>query len=125
MTATTHPGPHRPRPVLERRVSYSHLETARPCARPNGEIDGGRTGQRERRCRALADNLVGRVIETLLRNDLIMCDELCVAPLDDTGAQLLFRFAAAYEHGLWASGSHRPFESWGRFLPEHTTVAVI
>ena len=48
--------------------------------------------------RALADNSVGRVIENLLRNDLIICDELGFAPLDDTGAQLLFRFvAAAYE----------------------------
>ena len=48
--------------------------------------------------RALADNSVGKVIETLLRNDLIICDVLGFAPLDDTGAQLLFRFtAAAYE----------------------------
>ena len=34
--------------------------------------------------RALADNSVGKVIETLLRNDLIICDELGFAPLDDT-----------------------------------------
>ena len=48
--------------------------------------------------RGLADNSVGRVIDTLLRNDLIICDEVGFAPLDDTGAQLLFRFiAAAYE----------------------------
>ena len=48
--------------------------------------------------RALADNSAGKVIETMLRNDLITCDELGFAPLDDTGAQLLFRFtAAAYE----------------------------
>src|SRR5829696_381100 len=38
--------------------------------------------------RALADNSVGRVIENLLRNDMIICDELGFAPLDDTGAQL-------------------------------------
>ena len=73
--------------------------------------------------RALADNSVGRVIETLLRNDLIICDELGFAPLDDTGAQLLFRFvAAAYERRSPGIGSHWPFESWGRFLPEHTTA---
>jgi DNA replication protein DnaC len=73
--------------------------------------------------RALADNSVGRVIETLLRNDLIICDELGFAPLDDTGAQLLFRFvAAAYERRALGIGSHWPFESWGRFLPEHTTA---
>ncbi|MEV0614807.1 ATP-binding protein [Nonomuraea sp. NPDC050404] len=45
--------------------------------------------------RGLADNSVGRVIETLLRADLVIIDEVGFAPLDDTGAQLLFRFAAA------------------------------
>ena len=73
--------------------------------------------------RALADNSVGRVIENLLRNDLVLVDELGFAPLDDTGAQLLFRFvAAAYERRAVGIGSHWPFESWGRFLPEHTTA---
>jgi DNA replication protein DnaC len=73
--------------------------------------------------RALADNSVGKVIDTLLRCDLIICDELGFAPLDDTGAQLLFRFtAAAYERRSLGIGSHWPFESWGRFLPEHTTA---
>jgi DNA replication protein DnaC len=73
--------------------------------------------------RGLADNSVGRVIDTLLRHDLIICDELGFAPLDDTGAQLLFRFvAAAYERRSLGIGSHWPFESWGRFLPEHTTA---
>src|SRR3954470_19009801 len=48
--------------------------------------------------RGFADNSVGRVIDTLLRNDYVIVDELGFAPLDDTGAQLLFRFiAAAYE----------------------------
>ena len=38
------------------------------------------------------------MIEALLRNDLILLDEVGFAPLDDTGAQLLFRFvSAAYE----------------------------
>jgi DNA replication protein DnaC len=72
--------------------------------------------------RALADNSVGRVIETLLRNELVLVDELGFAPLDDTGAQLLFRFVAAYERRALGIGSHWPFESWGRFLPEHTTA---
>ena len=73
--------------------------------------------------RGLADNSVGRVIDTLLRNDLVIVDELGFAPLDDTGAQLLFRFvAAAYERRSLGIGSHWPFESWGRFLPEHTTA---
>ncbi|HEY6683955.1 MAG TPA: IS21-like element helper ATPase IstB [Propionibacteriaceae bacterium] len=73
--------------------------------------------------RGLADNSVGRVINTLLRHDLVLIDELGFAPLDDTGAQLLFRFvAAAYERRSLGIGSHWPFESWGRFLPEHTTA---
>ncbi len=76
--------------------------------------------------RALADNSVGRVIENLLRNDVVLVDELGFAPLDDTGAQLLFRFvAAAYERRSLGIGSHWPFESWGRFLPEHTTAVSL
>jgi DNA replication protein DnaC len=76
--------------------------------------------------RALADNSVGRVIETLLRNELVLVDELGFAPLDDTGTQLLFRFiAAAYERRSLGIGSHWPFESWGKFLPEHTTAVSL
>lgn len=76
--------------------------------------------------RAMADNSVGRVIETLLRNDVIAVDEVGFAPLDDTGTQLLFRFvAAAYERRSLAIASHWSFEDWGRFLPEHTTAVSI
>lgn len=76
--------------------------------------------------RALADNSVGRTIENLLRNDVVLCDELGFAPLDDTGTQLLFRFvAAAYERRSLGIGSHWPFESWGKFLPEHTTAVSL
>ncbi len=73
--------------------------------------------------RGLADNTVGKTIETLLRHDLILIDEVGFAPLDDNGAQLLFRFvAAAYERRALGIGSHWSFEDWGRFLPEHTTA---
>ncbi|MGH9282722.1 MAG: IS21-like element helper ATPase IstB [Acidimicrobiales bacterium] len=73
--------------------------------------------------RGLADNSVGRVIDTLLRADLVIADEVGFAPLDDTAAQLLFRFvAAAYERQSLGIGSHWPFEQWGRFLPEHSTA---
>lgn len=76
--------------------------------------------------RAFADNSVGRLIQTLLRGDLVLIDELGFAPLDDTGAQLLFRFvAAAYERRALGIGSHWPFESWGKFLPEHTTAVSL
>lgn len=76
--------------------------------------------------RGLADNSVGRLIEGLLRADLVIVDDLGFAPLDDTGAQLLFRFvAAAYERRSLGVASHWPFESWGRFLPEHTTAVAL
>jgi DNA replication protein DnaC len=76
--------------------------------------------------RGLADNSVGRVIENILRADLVIVDEVGFAPLDDTGAQLLFRFvAAAYERRALGIGSHWPFDQWGRFLPEHTTAVSL
>ena len=76
--------------------------------------------------RGLADNSVGRIIDTLLRNDLIIIDEIGFAPLDDTGAQLLFRvIAAAYERRSLGIASHWPFDQWGRFLPEHTTAVSL
>ena len=76
--------------------------------------------------RGLADNSVGKLIETVLRNDLVICDEVGFAPLDSTGSQLLFRFvAAAYERRSLAIASHWPFEEWGRFLPEHSTAVSL
>jgi DNA replication protein DnaC len=76
--------------------------------------------------RGLADNSVGRVIETILRADLIMIDEIGFAPLDPTGAQLFFRLVAgAYERRSLGIGSHWPFEDWGRFIPEHTTAVSL
>jgi DNA replication protein DnaC len=76
--------------------------------------------------RGLADNSAGRIIENLLRNDLILIDEVGFAPLDDTGAQLLFRLvSAAYERRALGIGSHWPFDQWGRFLPEHTTAVSL
>jgi DNA replication protein DnaC len=73
--------------------------------------------------RGLADNSVGKVIDSLLRADLVVLDELGFAPLDLTGTQLLFRFvAAAYERRALGLASHWPFDQLGRFLPEPTTA---
>ena len=67
-----------------------------------------------------------QLIETILKADLVLVDEVGFAPLDDTGAQLLFRFvAAAYERRALGIGSHWPFDQWGRFLPEHTTAVSL
>ena len=76
--------------------------------------------------RGLADNSVGKVIDQLLRADLILIDEIGFAPMDDTGSQLFFRLiAAAYEHRALGVASHWPFEEWGRFLPEHNTAVSL
>ena len=76
--------------------------------------------------RGLADNSVGRVIDQTLRAEAVIVDEVGFAPLDDTGAQLLFRFVgAAYERVPLGIGSHWPFDQWGRFLPEHTTAVSL
>jgi DNA replication protein DnaC len=76
--------------------------------------------------RGLADNSVGRVIDSLLRYDLILVDEVGFAPLGESGSQLLFRLvSAAYERRSLGIASHWPFESWGRFLPEHTTAVSL
>jgi DNA replication protein DnaC len=76
--------------------------------------------------RGLADNTVGQVISNLLRNELLLIDELGFAPLDDTGSQLLFRFvAAAYERRSLGVASHWPFEEWRHFLPVQTTAVSL
>ena len=76
--------------------------------------------------RGLADNTVGRVIESLLRHDALLLDELGFAPLDEIGTQLLFRFvAAAYERRSLGLASHWPFDQWGRFLPQQSTAAAL
>jgi DNA replication protein DnaC len=76
--------------------------------------------------RGLADNSVGRVVEQILRADLIVIDEIGFAPMDDTGAQLFFRVvSAAYERRSLGIGSHWPFEDWGRFLPETNTAVSL
>jgi DNA replication protein DnaC len=76
--------------------------------------------------RGMADNSVGKIIEQLLRFDLVIVDEVGFAPLDGVGTQLLFRFvAAAYERRSLGIASHFGFDQWGHFLPEHTTAVSL
>lgn len=76
--------------------------------------------------KATADNTVGKTIEALSRNQLLIIDEIGFAPLDHTGCQLLFRLvAAAYEKRSLAIASHSPFENWGRFLPDQPTAVSL
>jgi DNA replication protein DnaC len=81
--------------------------------------------------RGLADNSVGRVIDQLLRCDLVIIDELGFAPLDAVGSQLFFRFVAAAGTRLRVQrkslgvASHWPIDQWGRFLPEQATAVSL
>ena len=76
--------------------------------------------------RGLADNSVGKIIDTLLRNDLIVSTRSASRRSMTPATQLLFRLvAAAYERRALGVASHWPFESWGRFLPEHTTAVSL
>lgn len=55
----------------------------------------------------LADNTVGKVIDTPLRNDYVVVDELGFAPLDETDSQPLFRFVApAYKRRSVGVANH-------------------
>jgi DNA replication protein DnaC len=76
--------------------------------------------------RGLADNSVGKILDGLVRSDLIVIDELGFAPLDLAGGQLFFRVvAAAYERRSLGIASHWPFEDWGRFFPETVTTTSL
>jgi DNA replication protein DnaC len=76
--------------------------------------------------RGLADNSVGRILEQILKADLILIDEIGFAPMDNTGAQIFFRLvAAAYERRSLGVASHWPFEEWGRFLPDQSTAVSL
>jgi len=76
--------------------------------------------------RGQADNSVGKTIEAICRNDLIVIDEIGFAPLEPVLSQLLFRLiSAAYENRSVAIASHTPFEDWGRFLPDQPTAVAI
>ncbi|MBV9168880.1 MAG: ATP-binding protein [Chloroflexi bacterium] len=55
---------------------------------------GGAADLVEQLYRGLADNTVSRVIDNLLRNDVVLIDEVGFAPLDETDTQLLFRLVA-------------------------------
>ena len=117
------PGPSRP---------GMHRQEPRPGSRGHRRRAGRAQGPLLRRrrpgrrlYRALADNTVGKVIDTLLRHDLILID-VGFSPLGDTGSQLLFRLvSAAYERRSLGIAGHWPFENWGKFLPEHTTAVSL
>ena len=76
--------------------------------------------------RRLADNSVGRVIDSILRADLVVLDELGFSPLDAVAANHLFRLvAAAYETRSLILTSNWAFEQWTNFLPDAATATAI
>jgi DNA replication protein DnaC len=76
--------------------------------------------------RGLADNTVGRLITSLLRNDLVIVDDLGFTAMDRVAAEHLFRFvAAAYEKRSLIVSTNVEFERWTRFLPDETVATAI
>ncbi len=76
--------------------------------------------------RGLADNTVSKVIDGILRAELLVIDELGFTPLDLVGANHLFRLvSAAYETRSLVVTSNWPFEQWTNFLPDVTAASAI
>ncbi len=76
--------------------------------------------------RGLADNSVSRLVASLLRNELVVIDDLGFTAMDRTAAEHLFRFvAAAYEKRSLIVTTNVAFERWTTFLPEETVATAI
>ena len=76
--------------------------------------------------RGLADNTVGKLIDRLLRHDLIVIDDLGFTALDRIAADHLFRFiSAAYEQRSVAITTNVDFERWTQFLPDAASATAI
>jgi len=76
--------------------------------------------------RGLADNTVGKLIQGLLRNDLVVIDDLGFTAMDRTAAEHLFRFVAAcYERRSLIVTTNVAFERWTEFLPDETVATAI
>jgi DNA replication protein DnaC len=75
--------------------------------------------------RGLADNTVGRLIQGLLRNELVIVDDLGFTTMDRLAAEHLFRFvSAAYEKRSLIVSTNVEFEHWTRFLPDETVATA-
>ena len=74
---------------------------------------------------ALADGTVAQAINKLLRNDLIILDELGYIQLDATGSDHLFQLVAkAYEHRSLIVTSNLDFQDWGQLFDQPATAAA-
>jgi DNA replication protein DnaC len=74
---------------------------------------------------ALADGTVAQAMNKLLRNDLIILDELGYVQFDATGSDHLFQLIAkAYEHRSLIITSNLDFQEWGRLFDQPATAAA-
>lgn len=74
---------------------------------------------------ALADGTVTQTMNKLLRNDLIILDELGYVQFDTTGSDHLFQIIAkAYENRSLIVTSNLDFEDWGRLFDQPATAAA-
>jgi DNA replication protein DnaC len=74
---------------------------------------------------ALADGTVAQAMNKLLRNDLIILDELGYVQFDATGSDHLFQLIAkAYEHRSLIVTSNLDFQDWGRLFDQPATAAA-
>ena len=97
-----------------------------PSKRASGSATSARWSWSRALYRGLADNSVGRVLEGILKADLILIDEIGFAPMDHNGAQLFFASSPPPTNAApSASRSHWPFEDWGKFLPDHSTAVTL
>ncbi len=74
---------------------------------------------------ALADGSVSQTMNKLLRNDLIILDELGYIQLDAIGSDHLFQLVAkAYEHRSLIVTSNLDFQDWGGQLFDQPATAA-
>jgi DNA replication protein DnaC len=74
---------------------------------------------------ALADGTVAQAMNKLLRNDLVILDELGYVQFDAAGSDHLFQLIAkAYEHRSLIVTSNLDFQDWGRLFNQPATAAA-
>ena len=75
---------------------------------------------------ALADNSVHKKINSILKNDLILCDELGYLSMDETASDHVFQLITqAYEKRSLIVTSNLDFAEWGTLFTNTSTAAAI
>ena len=75
---------------------------------------------------ALADNSLDRKINNILKNDLIILDELGYVSMDETASDHIFQLVTkAYENRSLIITSNLDFGEWGTLFVNMSTAAAI